>query len=105
MNDLTNAQFTDLKTLAKNQLISQVNIDMLDNEFLRVTIISQSDVDFDEVDKLIESIFPGKKYSGTVGDDSRCDFYLIDVDGETLIRLLMKKTDTWTMDEILRQEG
>ena len=106
MKDLTYAEFNNLKSLAKNELISQLSIDILDNDLLRVTIISVEDADFKSVDALIEGVFPGKTYRGSVGEDTNGDLYFIDVEGETLVNLLMKKSpEPWTLDEILRREG
>jgi len=109
MHDLTTDQFTNLKTLLKNtQLIEQISIDMHSNSLLRVTIISVIDADFNAVDAEIEKIFPGKSYRGSVGEEEYGDFYMIDVDGETLINLMVKKSPEeveWTLEEIMRQEG
>jgi len=105
MKDLTNTQFNQLKSLAKNPLISQVSIDILGSDLLRIAIISHLDADFNEVDKLIEDIFPGKEYRGSVGEESEGDFYSIDVEGETMINLLMKKTAVWSAKDILGREG
>ena len=106
MKDLTAAQFEALKSLAKNELISQLSIDILDNDLLRVTIISVEGADFKSVDALIEGVFPGKTYRGSAGEDTNGDLYFIDVEGESLVNLLMKKLpEPWTIDEILRREG
>jgi hypothetical protein len=108
MQDLTNDQFNSLKTLSKNPLINQVSIDMHSNNLLRVTVISADDADFNSVDAELEKIFPHKEYRGSVGEDVDGDYYSIDVDGETLINLMMQKSIArieWTLDQIMRNEG
>jgi hypothetical protein len=94
MQDLTNAQFNSLKILSKNPQINQVSIDMHSDGLLRVTVISTDDTDFDSVDALLEDAFPHKEYLGSVDEDVDGDYYSIDVDGETLINLMMKKSPT-----------
>lgn len=94
MQDLTSGQFNSLKTLVKNPLINQVSIDIHSNNLLRVTVISVDDADFNSVDALLEDVFPHKEYRGSVGEDVDGDYYSIDVDGETLINLMMKKAPT-----------
>ena len=91
MQDLTNAQFNSLKTLSKNPQINQVSIDMHGNGLFRITVISTDDADFNLIDMLLEDVFPHKEYRGSVGEDVDGDYYSIDVDGETLINLMMKK--------------
>lgn len=108
MQDLTTAQFNGLKILSKNLSINQVSIDILRSGLLRVTVISADSANFNYIDALLENVFPGKKYRGSVGEDENGDYYMIDVEGETLINLLMKKSPAkaeWTTEEILRREG
>ena len=94
MQDLTNDQFNSLKTLSKNPFINQVSIDMHSNNLLRVTVVSTDDADFNLIDMLLEDAFPHKEYRGSDGEDVDGDYYSIDVDGETLINLVMKRAPT-----------
>ena len=108
MKKLTQTQFTAIQSLAEDPLINQVSIDMHSNGLLRVTVISVDDADFNSVDALMEDAFPGKEYRGSVGEDVDGDYYSIDVEGETLINLLMQKSIAkieWTLDQIMRNEG
>lgn len=95
MKELTTDQFNGLKSLAKNPLIEMISIDIHSNGLLRVTVISKPDVNFNDVDALLEEIFPGMEYRGTPGfydtGDIMTEFYSIDYNGETLINLCMKK--------------
>ena len=97
MKDLTNEQFNGLKALSKNTgPIEQLSIDIHSNGLLRVTIISTLDADWDTVDIILEGIFPTMEYRGEPGqyiDESGkvSELYFIDVDGEPLINLCMKK--------------
>jgi len=107
MKDITTDQFNSLKTLFKNPQINQVSIDRHSNSLLRVTVISTDDADFDLIDMLLEDVFPGKQYRGSVGEDVGGNYYSIDVEGETLINLLIKKSyveKKWTLEEVMRQE-
>ena len=107
MHDLTNSQFNGIKALSRNPLISQASIDLLGNGLLRVSIISVDDADFNLIDMLLEDVFPGKEYRGSVGEDTNGDYYSIDVDGETLISLMMKKTPVekkFSLEEIMEGE-
>ncbi len=109
MKKLTPTQFSSIQDLVDNPLIEQWSIDGHHNGLLRVTVISKPDADFNLVDMLLEDVFPGKEYRGSVSKDVDGDYYSIDVEGETLINLMMKKTVTrnqvWTTEDILRQEG
>ena len=107
MQDLTSEQFDSLKTLSKNPLINQISIDMHSNSLLRVTVISVIGAEFNSVDALLEEVFPGKEYRGSVGEGEHEDYYSIDVEGETLIGLMMKKSPVekkWTLEEVLERE-
>lgn len=107
MKDLTTDQFNSLKALSKNPFISQVSIDMHSNSLLRVTVISADDADSNLIDMLLEDAFPGKEYRGSLSVAIDGDHYSIDVCGEMLINLMMKKTPVekkWTLEEIMRQE-
>jgi len=109
MKDLITTEFNGLQNLSKNaELISQVSIDIHSNGLLRVTVISQPDIHIVPVDALLREIFPSMEYQGTVGEDETGDYYFINVEGESLVNLLMKKTVKpveWTVEEILRREG
>ena len=106
MKQLTSTQFQSIQSLTDNSIIDHWAIDGYSNDLLRVTVISTLDADFNAVDALIEAIFPGKEYFGSVGESDEGDFYSINVERETLINLMMRKTPSaWTIQEILEREG
>ena len=105
MKQLTPTQFSSIQDLAKSQLIEQWSIDGHSNGLLRVTVISKPDADWNSVDALLEEVFPGMEYRGTPGQSEHGEHYSIDVEGETLVNLLMKKSGNWTGEDIVRQEA
>lgn len=108
MKKLTSEQFLAIQNLTDNSMISHWAIDGHSSGLLRVTVISTEGASFDAVDALIEDVFPGKEYFGSPGESDEGDFYSINVEGETLINLMMKKSPVevvWTYEDIIRQEA
>ena len=94
MKKLMLSQLSSIQDLTDNPLIEMASVDFHANGLLRVTVISTDDADFNSVDALLEDAFPHKEYRGSVDEDVDGDYYSIDVDGETLINLMMKKAPT-----------
>jgi len=108
MKKLTPSQLSAIQNLTDIPIIEHWAIDGHSSGLLRVSVISAVDADFNAVDVLLEEIFPGKEYFGSPGESNEGDFYSINVDGETLINLMMRKTPepvVWTIQEILDREG
>ncbi|AFQ46287.1 hypothetical protein [Desulfosporosinus meridiei] len=97
MKQLTAGQLLDIQGLAKNHnhLVSQASIDFHGNGLMRVTIISTLDADQEDLNGVLEDMFPGMEYRGNVGVEivggEPSEFHFIDYNGETLINLCMKK--------------
>ncbi|MDA8221482.1 MAG: hypothetical protein M0Z35_07165 [Desulfitobacterium hafniense] len=116
MKDLTEEQVMTALRLAKNPLITSVNIEANENNISRISIKSVIGAKQKDVDKLIEStlgkLFPGyeymylpAKYVSPV-DQIEEELYFINYDGETLIDLTMRIGPVkWTPKDILRNEG
>jgi len=96
MEKLTKDQLSAIQNLTDSPLISQASYDRHSNTLMRVTVISSIDADWNGVDALLNAIFPDLEYRGKAGvevkDGIMSEYYSIDVDGETLINLCMKKT-------------
>ncbi|EHQ92174.1 hypothetical protein [Desulfosporosinus youngiae] len=92
---LTPTQLSDIQSLVENPAVDQTGVDFQGNGLMKVTIISKLDADREDIDKVLQQIFPGMEYRGTVGvevsNGELYEFYFIDWNGETLINLLMKK--------------
>jgi len=99
MRKLTKDELSAIQDLSDNtSLIEQVSTDRHSNTLTRITVISQVNADWDRVDALLNSIFPELEYRGKSGIDTKdgiiSEHFSIDVDGETLINLCMKKDPT-----------
>jgi len=90
VKDLTAEQFMAIQSLRVNPMIEHWAIDGHSNGLLRVSVVSAPDVYVGDVDALLRKIFPDMEYRGSVGEDEKGDYYSIDVDGETLINLMIK---------------
>ena len=96
MRKLTKDELSAIQDLTDSPLIEQCSLDRHSNGLMRVTVISSLDASWNGVDALLDRIFPDSEYRGKAGVELRdgiiSEYYSIDVDGETLINLCMKKT-------------
>jgi len=96
MRKLTGTELLAIQDLEDSQLIEQWSIDGRSNTLRRVTIISRVNADWNEIDVLLNAIFPESEYRGKAGisveDGVISEFFSIDVDNETLINLVIRKT-------------
>ena len=96
MRKLTTTELSAIQNLEDSSLIEQWSIDGHSNALRRVTVISKVNADWDEIDVLLNAIFPELEYRGKAGisvkDGVIYECFSIDVDGETLINLVIKKT-------------
>jgi len=95
MRKLTKDELSAIQDLEDSQLIEQWSIDGHSNALRRVTVISKVNADWYEIDVLLNAIFPELEYRGKAGisvkDGVIYECFSIDVDGETLINLVIKK--------------
>jgi len=96
MRKLTPTELSAIQDLEDSPLIEQWSIDGHSNSLRRVTIISKVNANWNEIDVLLNAIFPEMEYRGKAGvevkDGIMSEYYSIDVEMETLINLCMKKT-------------
>lgn len=96
MRKLTKDELSAIQDLEDSPLIEQWSIDGHSNSLRRVTILSKVNADWNSVDALINSIFPDSEYRGKAGvsviSGIISEYFSIDVEGETLVNLCMKKT-------------
>ena len=96
MRKLTKDELSAIQDFGDSPLIEHWAIDGHSNALRRVTIISKVNADWDEIDVLLNAIFPEMEYRGKAGisveDGVISEYFSIDVDGETLINLVIKKT-------------
>lgn len=118
MKKLSPNQIFAIQELAEYPvLISYVDIEFASNGTSRITIVSEMNVEWNDVDKAIneelDEVFPGLeyfgepiKYSHPIEDETR-ELYFINFEGESLIRLMMRSGEPieWTLEEILKREG
>jgi len=118
MKPLTSEQFQAIQELSNHTSIAYTEIECLGAGLSQITIKSMVGAGWDTVDQAInaefDECFPNLEYRGrpgnfyNPGDNTDSDIYFIDFEGETLIRLLMRreaKPVEWTVEQILRQEG
>jgi len=102
MRKLTEDELSAIQDLEDSPLIEQWSIDGHSNSLRRVTIISKVNASWNEIDALLNAIFPEMEYRGKAGisveDGVISEYFSIDVDQETLINLVIKK-------EIGQKEG
>ena len=95
MRKLTKDELSAIQDLGDSPLIEHWAIDGHSNALRRVTIISKVNADWDEIDVLLNTIFPEMEYRGKAGisveDGVISEYFSIDVDKETLINLVIKK--------------
>jgi len=95
MRKLTATELSAIQDLEDSPLIEQWSIDGHSNSLRRVTIISKVNASWDDIDTLLNAIFPELEYRGKAGisveDGVVSEYFSIDVDQETLINLVIKK--------------
>jgi len=96
MRKLTKDELSAIQDLEDSPLIEQWSIDGHSNTLRRVTVISKVDADWNGVDALLNEIFPEVEYRGKAGisveDGVISEYFSIDVNEETLINLVIRKT-------------
>jgi len=96
MKKLTQDELSAIQDLGDSQLIEHWAIDGHSNALRRVTVISKVNADWDEIDVLLNAIFPEMEYRGKAGisveDGVLSEYFSIDVDQEMLINLVIKKS-------------
>ena len=115
MKPLTNEQFQAIQELSNHPCITYTEVEYSGAGLSQITIKSTVNAEWNEVDQAIndefDAVFPGLEYRGhpgsfhNLGDNTDVEIYFIDYQGETLIRLLMRKETPvvdWTIEEILR---
>ena len=109
MRKLAKDELLAIQDLEDSQLIEQWSIDGHSNALRRVTIISKVNADWNEIDALLNAIFPESEYRGKAGisveDGVISEYFSIDVDEETLINLVIKKTIEQKEEALLQTEA
>jgi len=109
MRKLTPTELSAIQDLGDSQLIEHWSIDGHSNALRRVTVISKVNADWDEIDVLLNAIFPELEYRGKAGisveDGVLSEYFSIDVDEETLINLVIKKTIEQREGTLLQTEA
>ena len=109
MRKLTKDELSMIQNLTDSPLIEQASYDRHSNTLMRVTVISSIDADWNGVDALLNDIFPEMEYRGKAGisvdDGVISEYFSIDVDGETLINLVVKKTIEQKEGTLLQTEA
>lgn len=118
MKELSSIQVMAALSLAKNPLISKVEVEVEHNGLSRITIKSVVNAEWDGVDGVdmavslaLDEVFPGLEYSGkpviypNLVDDTDTELYFIHWNGEQLINLHMKKaTRQRDLEETIHQQ-
>lgn len=110
MREITEDQFKAIKELAKYpRLIQRVTIELLNDETSAIVIHSMPDADWDQVEQAManefDELFPGYEHSGKSinytdpMDNMECELFYINYEGETLIKLVMKKATSANVTE------
>jgi len=109
MRKLTKDELSAIQDLEDSQLIEQWSIDGHSNTLRRVTIISKVNASWDDIDALLNAIFPELEYRGKAGisveDGVISEYFSIDVDRETLINLVIKKEIEQKEEALLQTEA
>jgi len=96
MRKLTKDELSSIQDLEDSSLIEQWSIDGHSSSLRRVTVISKVNASWNEIDALLNTIFPELEYRGKAGisveDGVISEYFSIDVDRETLINLVIKKS-------------
>jgi len=109
MRKLTKDELSAIQDLSDSPLIEQVSIDRHSNTLARVTVISKVNASWNEIDALLNAIFPEMEYRGKAGisveDGVLSEYFSIDVNEETLINLVIKKEIEQKEEALLRTEA
>jgi len=119
MKPLTATQFAAIQELSNHPCITYTEVECLGSGLSQITIKSTINAEWNTVDQAIndelDEVFPNLEYHGrpgnfyNPGDNTDSDIYFIDFEGETLIRLLMRRDakplDFSDWEEILKREG
>ena len=101
MKPLTNEQFQAIQELSNHPCIAYTEVECLGFGLSQITIKSMVRAEWDTVYQAIndefDAVFPGLEYRGQPGsyfnplDNTDIEVYFIEFEGETLIRLLMRR--------------